>query len=96
MSLNNKQKSLLEMATTELYPKEPKIKQTARKWQNSVWVWCLRLVVLGLSNDAEPYFLVWWSLTALEKGPFQDSKELKLKWRVTMFQDTLSTLHLVH
>jgi len=52
------------MATTELYPKETKNKQTAKKWQKRVWVWCLRLVVRGLSNHAEPYFLVWWSLTA--------------------------------
>jgi len=52
--------------------------QTARKWQSSVWVWCLRLVVLGLSNHADPYFLVWWSLTARKKCLFQDSKKLKL------------------
>jgi len=44
MCLNNKQKSLCQMVTTELYHKETKVKQTARKWQNSVWVWCLRSV----------------------------------------------------
>jgi len=43
MSLNNKQKPLCQMAATELYPKETKSKQTARKWQSSVWVWRLRL-----------------------------------------------------
>jgi len=43
MSLNNKQKSLCQMAATELYPKETNSKQTARKWQSSVWVWRLRL-----------------------------------------------------
>jgi len=37
-----------------------------------------KLVVLGLSNHAEPYFLVLWSITAKEKRLFQDSKELKL------------------
>jgi len=42
------------MATTEVYPKETKSKQTARKWQSRVWVWRLRLVVIGLSNHAEP------------------------------------------
>jgi len=40
-SLNNKQKSPCQIATTELYPKEAKLKQTARKWRNSVWVWWL-------------------------------------------------------
>jgi len=78
MSLNNKQKSLGQMAATELYPKETKSKQTARKWRSSVWVWRLRLVVLGLSNHAVPYYLVWWSVTTQGKGLFQDSKELKL------------------
>jgi len=63
------------MAATELYPKETKSKQTARKWQSSVWVCRLRLVVLGLSNHVEPHFLVWWSITAHGKGLFQDSKE---------------------
>jgi len=36
MSLNNKQKSLCQMATTELYPEVTKSKRTARKWQNHV------------------------------------------------------------
>jgi len=36
MSLNSKQKSLLELATTELY-------LNSKKWQKRVWVWCLRL-----------------------------------------------------
>jgi len=78
MNLNNKQKSLCQMAATELYPNETKSKQIARKRQSSVWVWRLRLVVLGLSNHAEPYFLILWSITAQWKGLFQDSKELKL------------------
>jgi len=34
--------------------------------------------LVGLSNHAESYFLVLWSLTAQAKGPFQDSKELKM------------------
>ena len=49
------------MATTELHPKETKSKQTAREWQSSVWVWRFRLVVTGLSNRVESYFVVWWS-----------------------------------
>ena len=77
MSLNNKQKSLYQMATPEFYPKETKSKQTVRKRHNSVWVWCLRLVVLGLSNYVEPYFLAWCSLTVQAKSLFQLSKELK-------------------
>jgi len=52
--------------------------ETAKKWQKGVWVWCLRLVVLSLSTHAKPYCLSWWSLTAQEKDPFQDSKELKM------------------
>jgi len=38
MSLNSKQKSLCQLAITELYPKETK-KGNSRKWQNHVWVW---------------------------------------------------------
>jgi len=40
----------------------------------------LMLQIFSLSNQADPYFLDWWSLTAQEKGLFQDSidkKELK-------------------
>ena len=77
MSLNGKQKSLCQMATTELYPKETENKETARNWQKHVWVWWIRLVVLSLYNNSDPYFLAWWSLTAQEKGLFQDSIELK-------------------
>jgi len=43
MSLNNKQKSLCQLATTELYLKETRKRETARKWQMCVWVWYLRL-----------------------------------------------------
>jgi len=43
MSLNSKQKSLCQLATTELYPKETKKRVTARKWQKRVYVCCLRL-----------------------------------------------------
>jgi len=54
-SLNNKQKSPCQIATTELYPKEAKLKQTARKWRNSVWVWWLSRPVtrLGRQGDEE-------------------------------------------
>jgi len=78
MSLNSKQKALCPMVTTELFSKETKNRETARKWQKRVWVWCFRSVVLNLSNHAGPYFLSWCSLTAHEKGLFQDSKELKM------------------
>jgi len=67
------------MATTEL-SKETKNKETARKWQKRVWFWCLKLVVLNLDNHADPYFLVWWSLTAQVKSLFQDSNKLKMYW----------------
>jgi len=43
MSLNSKQKSLCPLATTELLPEETNNRETARKWQTRVWVWCLRL-----------------------------------------------------
>jgi len=38
MSLNGKQKSLCQLSTTELYLKETKNKETARKWQKRIWV----------------------------------------------------------
>jgi len=37
--LNSNQKSLCQLATTELYPKETKKKVTARKWHKRFWVW---------------------------------------------------------
>jgi len=62
MSLNSKQKSLFQLATTELYVNETKKRVTARKWQKRVCIWCLRLVDFSLSY---------------EKGLLQDSKEIK-------------------
>jgi len=67
-------------------------REISRKWQKRVWVWCLRLVVLSLCNHAKPYFLAWWLLAAQAKGPFQDSKELKMNSRIVIFQERLSTL----
>jgi len=90
MSLNNKQKSLCQLATTQLFPKETKNMETAGKWQKRVWVWCLRLVLPNLCNHAKLYSLAWWSLTAQEKDPFQGSKEFKMNWTVAMFQEKLS------
>jgi len=46
MSLNNKQKLLCQLVTIELYPRETKKNETARKLQKCVWVWYLTLVVL--------------------------------------------------
>jgi len=90
VSLNSKQKSLCQLATAELFPKETKNRETARKWQKRVWVWWLRLVILCLCNHAELYSLAWWSLTAQAKVPFQDLKELKMNWTVAMLQERLS------
>jgi len=90
MSLNSKQKSLCQLATTELFTKETKNRETTRKWQKCVWVWCLRLVNLSLCNHAELYSLASWSLTAQAKDPFQHSQQLKMNWTVTMFQERLS------
>jgi len=59
-------KSLCQLAISDLFPRESKNNETEWKWQYCVWVWCLRSVVLSLSNHAEPYFLSWWSLTAQE------------------------------
>jgi len=55
--------------------KETESKETAKKWQNCVWVWHLRLVDLGISNREDPFCLAWWSLTAQEK----DSRFKKFK-----------------
>jgi len=89
MSSNSKAK--VTLPTTEFYTKQTKNRETARKWQKRVWVWCLRLVVLNLSNHADPYFLAWWSPPAQEKGRFKDSKNLKIKWKVATYQERLST-----
>jgi len=42
ISLNSKQRSLCQLETTELCPKETKKRVTGRKWQKHFWVWCLR------------------------------------------------------
>jgi len=52
--LNSKQKSLCQLATTELLSKETKNKETERKLQKRVWVLCLRLVVLSPTNHSAP------------------------------------------
>jgi len=92
MSLNSKEMSLCQLATTELYPKDTKERVIARKWQKRVWVWCRRAVFFSLSNHADTNFVAWWSLTARVKGPFQDSKEFKIYYKVAMFQEKLPTL----
>ena len=47
--LNNKQKSLRQLTTTELFPKETKNRETERKLQKRVWwVLCLRSVFSAL------------------------------------------------
>ena len=56
MSLNSKQKSLCQLATTKLYPKETKKGVTA---ENDKIAFAsddaLVLVVFSLSNHADPY-----------------------------------------
>jgi len=39
-----------------------------QKIKKRVCVWYFSLAVLSLSNRADTYFLVWWSLNAQEKG----------------------------
>jgi len=41
--MNNKEKSLFQLATIELYPKKTIKRETARKWQKRVRVRRLRL-----------------------------------------------------
>ena len=48
--LYSKQKSLCQLATTELFPKGTKKRKAERKLQKRDWVLCLRLVVLRPSN----------------------------------------------
>jgi len=55
MSLNSKQKSLCQLATTELFPKETKNRETARKWQKHVWV-------ISNSNFMQPRGALFLSL----------------------------------
>ena len=92
-SLKSEQKSLCQLATTELYSKETKKRVTARKWQERVWVWCLTLMVFRLSNHAEPFFLAWCSLTAPEKSVF---KRIKNESKVAMSSRDCRTKHSVH
>jgi len=91
MSLNSKQlKATLPTGNRRTLPQRDR--EISKKWQMRVYVWCLISVVLSLCNHAKLYFLTWWSLTAQEKDPFQDSKELKMNQVVAMFQERLSTL----
>ena len=82
-SIKSKQKSLWRLASTEFFPKETKKRVAARKWQKRVWVWCLTLVVFGLSNHADPFFLAWCLLTAQEMDIFKRIKnELNVQQRL--------------
>jgi len=77
MSLNNKQSNFTKWQPQNLPPRTQRVSKQQEN-DNNACFWWLRLVILGLSNQAERYFLVWWSLTSQEKGLFQNSKELKL------------------
>jgi len=56
MSLNSKQKSFVNWKPQNSYPRETKKKATSRKWQKRVWDWCLRVVLLSLSNTADLFY----------------------------------------
>jgi len=58
MSLNSKQKSLCQLSTTELYPKETKKGVTAEN-DTTMFGSDDALVVFSLSNHENPYFLAW-------------------------------------
>jgi len=90
MSMNSKQKLLCQLATAELFPNDTGKQQKCDK--KAFGLDALDYKILSLCNHTKPYFLAWWSLTAQAEGPFQDSKELKMNWRVAVFQDRLSTL----
>ena len=58
--VNSKQKSLCQLATTELFPKRQKNREAERKLQERDWVLCLRLVVLiclRLVHGSQPFKL---------------------------------------
>jgi len=76
MSLKSKQKPFYQLATAELFPNETGKQQQMAKARLGLMPYIS--AVLGLCNHAKPYFLALWSLTAQAKGPFQDSKELKM------------------
>jgi len=57
MSLNSKKKKTLPTGKRRALTQRDR--ETAKKWQKRVWVWCLRFVVLSLWNHAKPYFLAW-------------------------------------
>jgi len=50
---------------TEVGAKDCQSQRKGRRWQKRVWVLCLRVVVLSLSNPVDPYFLAWWLLQQL-------------------------------
>ena len=78
ISLNSKQKSLCQLATIELFAKETKKRETARKWQKRVSVcWCLILVVFNLFNHAYPYFFSLMVTDCSEENPFSRFRRIK-------------------
>jgi len=52
MSLNSK-RHFANWQPQNSYPKETNKRVAPRKWQKGVWVWCLRVVVLSLSNPTD-------------------------------------------
>jgi len=56
MSLNSKQKSLCQLTTTELYPRETK-KEVTTENDKTAFGSDDALVVFSLSNHADSYFL---------------------------------------
>jgi len=81
------------MANTELYPKETKIKQTARKWQNSVWVWYLGLWFI-LSADTRSVVQTHNFCTTVQRRyKCTEQNVLQRRWRSNhRVTDTFLTL----
>jgi len=59
------QKLLCQVATTELLPRGDKENGHTKKMTKARLDWCLIVMVLSLSNLADPYFVPWWSLQQL-------------------------------
>jgi len=96
--MNNKQKSLWQLATIELYSKETKKRVPPRKWQKRLWVRCLRVVVVSLSKFAGPYFLAWWLLQQLlRRKVLLRFKRIKTEWKNgSVPREVGHTKHSVH
>ena len=73
MILNSKQKPLCPLATAELFPNDIGKQQQMTKARLGLMPW-----FLVYPTTRSLISLASWSLTAQAKGPFQNSKELKM------------------